>query len=185
MQRSPDRRRMNDSEMFIGDADLAISARRCATLQALAGRARCWCTGPPPPRISQRTVVARASLTRSVLKAGAWQRTCDAQLSTQTEWSVNLTVNGLVVGLIWKLLSSQRKFCIRVNNRAAKARYNTGTAAQSSGSPQRRIAVCASWFGGGRRASPRTSRISPKPWPPSLPSPRSNWPSGGLPELRS
>jgi len=28
--------------------------------------------------------------------------------------------------------------------------------------------------------SPRISRTSPKPWPPSLPSPLSSWPSGGL-----
>jgi hypothetical protein len=33
--------------------------------------------------------------------------------------------------------------------------------------------------------SPRTSRTLPKPWPPSLPSPPSNWPSGGSPGRRS
>jgi transposase len=34
-------------------------------------------------------------------------------------------------------------------------------------------------------ASPRTSRTLPTLWPPSLPSPPSNWPSGGLPGRRS
>ena len=32
--------------------------------------------------------------------------------------------------------------------------------------------------------SPRTSRTLPKPWPASLPSPPSSWPSGGLPGRR-
>jgi len=32
---------------------------------------------------------------------------------------------------------------------------------------------------------PRTSRTLPKPWLPSLPSPPSNWPSGGSPGRRS
>jgi transposase len=33
-------------------------------------------------------------------------------------------------------------------------------------------------------ASPRTSKTLPKPWPPSLPSPQSSWPSEGSPERR-
>ena len=41
-----------------------------------------------------------------------------------------------------------------------------------------------SWFGR-NRVSPRTSRTLPKPWPPSLPSPPSSLPSGGLPGRRS
>ena len=32
--------------------------------------------------------------------------------------------------------------------------------------------------------SPRTSKTLPKPWPPSLPSPPSSWPSGGSPGRR-
>jgi transposase len=34
-------------------------------------------------------------------------------------------------------------------------------------------------------ASPRTSKTLPKPWPPSLPSSLSSWPSGGSPGRRS
>jgi transposase len=41
-----------------------------------------------------------------------------------------------------------------------------------------------SWFGRNRRLA-KTSRTSPKPWLPSLPSPPSSWPPGGLTGRRS
>ena len=44
-----------------------------------------------------------------------------------------------------------------------------------------------SWFGRNRRLAKDFENLAetPKPWPPLLPSPRSNWPSGGSPERRS